>query len=89
MPRPLESTLSSKGQCTLPVEVRRDLGIEPGQSIQYLKNEHGEWLIQVKSLSIRDLGGAYHHQARSRAASLDEMDEAIEQGFAEGEDEAC
>ena len=35
MARPLISTLSIKGQTTIPVRVRRELGIEPGDTIRY------------------------------------------------------
>ena len=35
MARPLISTLSIKGQTTIPVRVRRELGIEPGDTIAY------------------------------------------------------
>jgi AbrB family looped-hinge helix DNA binding protein len=35
MTRPLTSTLSAKGQTTIPVSVRRSLQIEPGDVIRY------------------------------------------------------
>ena len=35
MPRPLTSTLSAKGQTTIPVRIRRELGIKAGDTINY------------------------------------------------------
>ena len=35
MPRPLKSTLTSKGQTTIPSRVRKQLQIEPGDMIGY------------------------------------------------------
>ena len=35
MPRPLTSTLSAKGQTTIPVRIRRELGIKAGDIINY------------------------------------------------------
>ena len=35
MPTPLTSTLSAKGQTTIPVRIRRELGIKAGDIISY------------------------------------------------------
>ena len=42
--RPMNSTVSSKGQITIPVEVRRKLGLEPGTRIEFELRKDGALL---------------------------------------------
>jgi AbrB family looped-hinge helix DNA binding protein len=40
------ATVTSKGQVTLPVELRRELGIEPGQIVGF-RNEDGKTVLEL------------------------------------------
>ena len=50
----LTSSLSSKGQTTLPVEIRKKLNIKQGDLIQYEVSEDGTYirLFKVKSVDL-------------------------------------
>ena len=69
-----ESTITVKGQTTLPRDVRAALGLTSGDRVRYVILD-GEVRI-LKARSVKVLRGAL---ARSdqRPVSLDEMDEAI------------
>ncbi|MYN67167.1 MAG: AbrB/MazE/SpoVT family DNA-binding domain-containing protein [Acidobacteria bacterium] len=41
----MKSTISSKGQIVLPVELRRQDGIQPGQTFEIERIEHGEYRL--------------------------------------------
>ncbi len=41
----MRTTLSSKGQIVLPVELRRQDGIEPGQTFEIERIDHGEYRL--------------------------------------------
>lgn len=52
MPRPLTSTLSTKGQTTIPSRVRRELAIEPGDTIRY---ELEDGSVRIRKTSPMDV----------------------------------
>ena len=52
MARPLTSTLSIKGQTTIPVRVRRELGIEPGDTIRYELEDDGVRIRKTSPLDV-------------------------------------
>ena len=74
-----ESTVTAKGQTTLPKEVRSALDLRAGDRLRYLVVD-GEVRI-LKARSVRDLEGALRRPGQT-AVSLDEMDDAIAAGAA-------
>jgi len=38
--------ISNNGQITLPVEIRRDLNVKPGDKLVFLRNKNGEIIVQ-------------------------------------------
>ena len=72
------ATISSKGQVTLPREVRAALGVSTGDRLDFVRLEDGTYAIVPASHSIRALKGLLPR--RERAVSLEEMDAAIEAG---------
>lgn len=74
--------MSSKGQVTVPVEIRRALGLRPGSKVEFVPTGRGVYELVVKTGSIRDLYGMLPPPAR--AVTLEEMDDAIAEGAAEG-----
>jgi AbrB family looped-hinge helix DNA binding protein len=46
--------LTSKGTTTIPIEIRRQLGIKPGMQVTFTKNESGEYVIK-RSLTIEEI----------------------------------
>ena len=70
------ATLTSKGQLTLPVEIRKKLGLKAGDKIKFFLNEetnHYEMVPATKS--IKSLFGAFH--VPGRHFTIGEMNRAI------------
>ncbi len=71
------STLSQKGQTTIPVEILRHLKVLPGDKLQYFVEPDGRVSLLPKTLSVKDLQGVLPKPART--VSVEEMDEAVRQ----------
>jgi AbrB family looped-hinge helix DNA binding protein len=73
-------TVSSKGQVTLPAEIRRRLGITAGTKLDFVIR--GDDQLEVIKLggSVRDLKGALGPPVRK--LTIEEMDAAIAAGAA-------
>lgn len=71
----LESSITSKGQTTLPKDVRTALGIESGDRIRYILMPGGEVRL-LKMEPLKRLVGMLAKEGRE-PVSLDDMDEAI------------
>ena len=69
------ATVTSKGQVTIPVEVRERLGIRAGTRVQFVPRSDGGYDFVAASGSIRDLQGMF--AGSGRTATLEEMDQAI------------
>ena len=52
------STLTSKGQTTIPKDVRRHLGLKPGDKIRFLVEDDGRVVVLPATLHLRDLRGS-------------------------------
>ena len=72
----LESTLTSKGQTTLPKGVREALGLEPGDKVRYLVL--GDEVRILRPRKVMTLAGSLKHDGAP--VSLDDMDRAIADG---------
>lgn len=75
-----ESTVTVKGQTTLPKDVRAALGLMPGDKVRYLVLDSGEVRI-VRSQPITKLAGLLKGRS-DRQVSLEDMEEAIARGAA-------
>jgi AbrB family looped-hinge helix DNA binding protein len=49
------STVTSKGQTTIPKSVRDAAGLNPGDTIHFTVLENGTIIVRVKNRSIRNL----------------------------------
>lgn len=76
-----ESTVTIRGQTTLPREVRRALGLRPGDRVRYVLLDEGEVRL-VRPRPVSELAGLLHQPGRA-AVTLEEMDAAIASGAAE------
>lgn len=70
-----ELTLSSKGQVTLPKEMREALNLRPGDQIVYSIID-GEVVLTPKNVDFNDLAGLLGKPPRGRA-TLEEIDESV------------
>ena len=72
------ATMTSKGQLTVPREVRASLGLSAGDRLDFIRMEDGNYAIVPASRSIRSLKGIL--APIDRPISLEEMDAAIAAG---------
>lgn len=77
----LTSTITSKGQITIPKEIRDLLNLHPGDRIDFIV-ENGRIYVQPTDVDVRSLSGLLYKPER-KPVSLEEMDAAIAQGARE------
>ena len=58
------ATLTSKGQTTIPKEIRDGLGMKPGDRISFTLMPDGTVIMRVKRKSVMDLAGVLHKKGR-------------------------
>ena len=73
-PDAIEATLTSKGQITVPGEIRRELNLSAGDKIRFVRGRDGAYSIEVrKKRSILDYARANPIRVKSPIKDLDEM----------------
>ena len=77
----IESSVTAKGQTTLPRRVRETLELQPGDRIRYILSE-GEVRL-LKARSVMELEGLLERTGQP-AVSLEEMEKGIVRGALEG-----
>jgi antitoxin PrlF len=75
------ATMTSKGQLTVPAEVRERLGLHAGSRVSFVETEDGTYELRVERGSIRDLAGLFPWDGPPK--TLEEMDDAIAAGAAQ------
>ena len=78
-----EATLTSKGQITIPKQVRETLGLESGDRIEFVGTDKGYLIVPAKR-DLAALCGMFKHR-RTKPATLEEMNEAISRMGSESE----
>ena len=73
------ATLTSKGQITIPVQVRTALGVDAGDRIEFVEIEKGQFAIIAATRSVRELNGLLYRKER-KPVSIEEMNAAIAKG---------
>lgn len=76
-----ESTITTKGQTTLPRDVRAALGVGAGDRVRYVIL--GGEVRMLKARPVSELRGILARPGRT-PVSLEEMEDAIAEGAAEG-----
>ena len=69
------SKITSKGQITIPIDVRKRLGIDAGDSIEFVEIAEGEFAIRPVIEDVRSLKGMLKKPAHP--VSTERMREAI------------
>ena len=59
-----DATLTSKGQTTIPKEIRDSLGMKPGYRMTFTQMPDGTVLMRVKTKSLMNLAGSLHKKGR-------------------------
>ena len=75
------ATVTSKGQVTIPAEIRRKLRLHAGSKIDFVENKAGEMVIRSRTGNIRELYGFLKYDGPP--LTIEQMDEAIGKGAVE------
>ncbi len=73
------STVTSKGQITIPKKIRQALGLAPGDRIEFVVEDSGKVSVRSGKADIVELKGLLHKAGR-RVVSLADMERAIARG---------
>jgi AbrB family looped-hinge helix DNA binding protein len=73
------ATVTSKGQVTIPKDVRDALHIRQGTEIDFVLQPDGNVLLRPKTRNLRDMIGILK---TTRHATVEEMNEVIARGWA-------
>ncbi len=76
------ATMTSKGQITVPKEVRDDLRLEAGSQVMFVKLPDGQYRIVARTGSIRDLAGILDYPGMPHV-TIEEMNDAVAEAAAE------
>jgi AbrB family looped-hinge helix DNA binding protein len=69
------ATMTSKGQITIPVKIRKVLGLKPGTRVDFYEIEDGEYAFRPKTGSIMAMRGCI--PKLDHVLTIEEMDQAI------------
>ena len=69
------STLTSKGQTTIPKDVRKRLNLHPGDRLEFVIDEDGRVLVLPASIDVAELAGMLKPPARP--VTVEDMNRAI------------
>jgi antitoxin PrlF len=69
------ATLTSKGQITIPVEVREALGVDAGDRVEFVEVAPGRYEFMASTRSVTALKGMFGKPRK--AVSIEEMNAVI------------
>lgn len=69
------ATVTSKGQVTIPADVRTKLGLRAGSRLAFVPTEAGGYEIHPETASVKDLKGTVPQPPKP--ISIEEMNEAV------------
>jgi AbrB family looped-hinge helix DNA binding protein len=77
------ATLTSKGQITIPADVRRALNVQTGDRVEFVQVQPGRFELVAATRSVRELKGMFGKPARS--LTIDDMNRVVaEEGAKQG-----
>lgn len=71
-----QATITTKGQTTIPKEIRDFLHLSPGDKIDFIIEADGRVVIQPTTMKVQELKGILHREGM-KAVSIEAMNEAI------------
>ena len=70
------STITRKGQVTIPKRIREVLRLKPGDQVDFVVEDDGRVVLRAATLHVSELKGLLYRPGR-RPVTLPEMDQAI------------
>lgn len=74
------AAVTSKGQITIPADVRTDLGLKAGDRVQFIKDETGKYILKPQKGSLQDVRGMW--KWTGKPLTIEEMNQVIAKGWA-------
>jgi len=74
------ATVTSKGQITLPKQIRERLALAAGSRVAFREQPDGTVVVEAETLDLMSLRGSV--RPRVRGLSIEEMDEAVRRAAA-------
>jgi len=71
------STVTQKGQVTIPKYVRDSLHLITGDKVEFVHNDRGEVVIKPLTRKVSEVAGILSKYKKSQPVSIEEMDQAI------------
>jgi AbrB family looped-hinge helix DNA binding protein len=68
-----EATLTSKGQITIPADIRRAMGLEPHDRVVFTRLDDDTTIMRAKTRKLTDLKGVLKRPRSGRKISIEEM----------------
>jgi AbrB family looped-hinge helix DNA binding protein len=69
-----EATVTSKGQVTIPAEIRKALGLAAGERVVFTQLDDGTTIMRAKTRSILELKGMLKPlRGRKRKVAIEDM----------------
>jgi AbrB family looped-hinge helix DNA binding protein len=69
-----EATVTSKGQVTIPAEIRKALGLTAGERVVFTQLEDGTTIMRAKTRSILELKGMLKPvRGKKRKVAIEDM----------------
>lgn len=73
----LTSTVTQKGQVTIPKDVRDSLHLVTGDKVEFVRNERDEVVIKPLTRKVSEVAGILSKYRKAQPVSIEEMDRAI------------
>lgn len=73
------STVTQKGQVTIPKSVRDNLHLVTGDKIEFVLNDRGEVVIKPVTRKVTEVAGLLSKYKKSHPVSIEAMDQAVAQ----------
>jgi antitoxin PrlF len=68
-----EATITSKGQVTIPADIRKSLGLTAGERVVFTQLDDGTTVMRTKKRSILDLKGMLKPGRGKRKVPIEDM----------------
>jgi antitoxin PrlF len=68
-----EATITSKGQVTIPADIRKALGLTAGERVVFTQLDDGTTVMRTKKRSILDLKGMLKPARGKRKVAIEDM----------------
>jgi antitoxin PrlF len=82
---PEVTTVTSKGQITIPSELRKQFGIEKGTKLMVVPTDYGLVLKKLELPSVEEFQQRVEEQAKTVELSMEKVDELVHEARRSGE----